>query len=138
MGPFNLLSVWAKPTPSYFADLSRTLDLYASFIRERPTVILGDFNMSDRLLQAGRKFCLLNARLNHDFNVHSAYHEFTKERFGMETMTTLYHQWDTAGCFHIDFVYVPSLWLPKLTAVNVPGYSKFTTSDHRPVVCEFV
>ena len=83
MGLFNLLSVWAKPTPSYFADLSRTFDLYASFIRERPTVILGDFNMSARLLQKGRKFYLLNARLNHDFDVHSAYHEFTNERFGM-------------------------------------------------------
>ena len=138
MGPFNLLSVWAKPTPSYFADLSRTLDLYASFIRERPTVILGDFNMSDRLRQTGRKFSLLNARLNNDFGVHSAYHELTKEQFGMESMTTLYYRRGTAGCFHIDFVYVPSLWLPRLMAVTIPGYIKFATSDHRPVVCEFI
>ncbi len=138
LGPFNLLCVWAKPAPSYFADLSRTFDLYASFVRERPTVILGDFNMSARLLHKGRQFYLLNARLNHDFDVHSAYHDFTHERFGMEAMTTLYHQWGAAGCFHIDFVYVPARWLPKLTAVTVPGYSKFTTSDHRPVVCDFV
>lgn len=67
LGPFNLLCVWAKPAPSYFADLSRTFNLYASFIRERPTVILGDFNMSARLLQKGRQFYLLNARLNHDY-----------------------------------------------------------------------
>ena len=94
--------------------------------------------MTPRLRQKGRKFYLLNARLNHDFNVHSVYHDFTHEQFGMETMTTLYHQWGAAGCFHCDLVYAPALWLPKLTAVKVPGYSKFTTSDHRPVVCDFI
>ncbi len=137
LGPFNLLALWAKPTPSYFADLSRTLDRHAKFIREQPTVILGDFNMSVRIQQKGRQFYLLNARLNHDFDVYSAYHEFNNERFGMESMTTLYHQWGAAGCFHSDFVYVPACWLPRLTAVTIPGYKKFPTSDHRPVLCEF-
>jgi endonuclease/exonuclease/phosphatase family metal-dependent hydrolase len=138
LGPFNLLALWAKPTPSYFADLSRTLDQYATFIRAQPTVILGDFNMSVRIQQKGRQFYLLNARLNHDFDAHSAYHEFNNERFGMESMTTLYHQWGTAGCFHCDFVYVPACWLSRLNGVTIPGYNKFSTSDHRPVVCEFI
>jgi exonuclease III len=137
LGPFNVLVLWAKPTPSYFNDLTRTIDLHSDFICERPTVILGDFNMSVRVHSKGRQFYMLNARLNHDFDVHSAYHEITNERFGMETMTTLYHQWGAAGCFHCDFIYVPSLWISRLASVTIPGYSKFTTSDHRPVVCEF-
>lgn len=136
LGSFNLLSVWAKPTPSYFADLSRTFDQYASFLRERPTVILGDFNMSLRLQPTGKQFYKLNARLNHDFDVHSAYHEHTNEKFGMESRTTLYHQWGTGGCFHIDFIYIPATWIPKLASVIVPGHNQFSTSDHRPVVCE--
>lgn len=137
LGPFNVLAVWAKPTPSYYSDLSRTFDLHASFIRERPTVILGDFNMSVRVHEKGRQFYQLNARLNHDFDVHSAYHEFTNERFGMETMTTLYYQWGNSGCFHCDYVYIPSQWIHKLRSVKIPGYNTFTTSDHRPVVCDF-
>jgi hypothetical protein len=136
IGSFNVLSVWAKPKPTYFVDLSRTFDLYAAFIRERPTVILGDFNMSVRVQSKGKQFYLLNARLNHDFDVHSAYHEFTNERFGMETMTTLYWQWGASGCFHCDFVYIPSQWIPRLKSVKIPGYSKFASSDHRPVLCE--
>jgi len=89
LGAFNILSLWAKPTPSYFADLMRTIDLHKSFIRERPTIVLGDFNMSVRIQSKGKDFYLLNARLNRDFDVYSAYHEYTNERFGMETMTTL-------------------------------------------------
>ncbi|MEO0886872.1 MAG: endonuclease/exonuclease/phosphatase family protein [Cyanobacteria bacterium J06648_10] len=137
LGSFNILSLWAKPTPSYYADISRTLDLYSTFIRKRPTVILGDFNMSARLHDVGRKFYLLNARLNHDFGVFSAYHDYTNERFGMESMTTLYHQWGAAGCFHCDFIYIPASWIPQLRSVVIPGYVKFNTSDHRPVMCEF-
>lgn len=138
LGPFNVLAVWAKPTPTYFADLSRTFDLYASFIKERPTVILGDFNMSVRIHSKGKQFYLLNARLNHDFDSHSAYHEFSGERFGMETMTTLYWQWGASGCFHSDFIYVPGMWIRRLKSVTIPGYTKFATSDHRPVVCEII
>jgi endonuclease/exonuclease/phosphatase family metal-dependent hydrolase len=136
IGEFNVLAVWAKPTPTYFADLSRTFDLYSQFIRERPTVILGDFNMSVRVHSKGKQFYLLNARLNHDFDIHSVYHENTGERFGMETMTTLYWQWGASGCFHCDFIYIPGSWIRRLKSVTIPGYSKFTSSDHRPVLCE--
>lgn len=138
IGPFNVLAVWAQRKPTYFADLSRCLDLYAPFIQEAPTVILGDFNMSVRVHSKGRQFYLLNARLNHDFDLHSAYHEYSGERFGMETMTTLYWRWGAAGCFHCDFIYIPGVWMPRLKSVAIPGYTKFTTSDHRPVMCEIV
>ncbi|TWU48905.1 Endonuclease/Exonuclease/phosphatase family protein [Rubripirellula tenax] len=137
LGAFNVLALWAKPTPSYYADLLRTIELHRTFIRERPTIVMGDFNMSVRVHSKGKQFYLLNGLLNHDFDLHSAYHEHTNERFGMETMTTLYHKWGSAGCFHCDFVYVPSAWIPRLRSVTIPGYSKFTTSDHRPVVCDF-
>jgi len=138
IGPFNVLAVWAKPTPTYFADLSRTFDLYSPFICERATVVLGDFNMSVRVQSKGKQFYLLNARLNHDFDLHSAYHEFTGERFGMETMTTLYWQWGASGCFHCDFVYIPGMRVPRLKNVTIPGYLKCDTSDHRPVICEIM
>jgi endonuclease/exonuclease/phosphatase family metal-dependent hydrolase len=138
LGAFNILALWAKPKPSYYSDLLKTIELYRTFIRERPTVLLGDFNMSVRIPSKGKQFYLLNGQLNHDFGLHSAYHEHTGERFGMETMTTLYHMWGAAGCFHCDFIYVPTSWIPRIRSVTIPGYSKFTTSDHRPVVCEIV
>lgn len=136
LGAFNILALWAKPTPSYYDDLLRSIELHRSFIRERPTVLMGDFNMSVRVHEKGKQFYLLNGVLNHDFDLHSAYHEYTNERFGMETMTTLYYKWGNAGCYHCDFVYIPSCWIPRLRSVTIPGYLKFKTSDHRPVVCE--
>jgi len=138
LGPFNILAMWAKPTPTYFADLSRTIELHRKFINECHTILLGDFNMSVRIHSKGKQFYLLNSLLNHDFDLHSAYHEYTKERFGMETMTTLYHLWGAAGCFHCDFVYIPGDWIPRVRSVKIPGYTKLTTSDHRPVVCDLV
>ena len=137
-GEFNLLHLWAKPTPTYFADLMRTIDLYERSIRQRPTVILGDFNMTARLRSNGRHFYTLNGRLNGDLNVHSVYHEITNEKFGMESMTTLYHQWGSSGCYHCDFIYVPADWLPSIRSVTIPGYTSLSTSDHRPVICELI
>jgi len=137
-GEFNVLNLWAKPKPSYFADLTRTIDLYSSFIRERPTVIVGDFNMSVRIASKGRQFDLLNARLNHDSDLFSAYHEYTHQGFGMETMTTLYYMWGASRCFHCDFIYIPGEWISRIKKVSVPGFKQFATSDHRPVICELV
>ncbi|MEM9119788.1 MAG: endonuclease/exonuclease/phosphatase family protein [Cyanobacteria bacterium P01_F01_bin.56] len=138
VGGFNVLALWAKPSPSYFADLVRTLDLNRQFIREAPTFVLGDFNLSLRNQSTGKQFYVLNAKLNHEFDVHSAYHEFTGERFGMETMTTLYYQWGSSGCFHCDFIYIPSEWISRVRSVTIPGYRSFASSDHRPVFCEVV
>jgi len=138
LGDFNVLVVWAKQTPTYFDDVMATLDARRSFLSERPTVVLGDFNLDVRIRETGRQFYVVNARLNHEFNLFSAYHEFTEERFGMETMPTLYYLWGYKGCFHCDFIYVPAAWLPRIAGASVAPYRDWESSDHRPVSCEII
>jgi endonuclease/exonuclease/phosphatase family metal-dependent hydrolase len=135
LGDFNVLAIWAKPTPTYFEDVMATLDAHRAFIAERPTVILGDFNLDVRIRGSGRQFYVVNARLNHDFNLFSAYHEFNDERFGMETMPTLYFKWGYKGCFHCDYIYVPAPWLSRITNAFVAPYRDWESSDHRSVIC---
>lgn len=138
LGDFNVLVIWAKPTPSYFDDVMATLDAHRTFIAERPTVIMGDFNLDVRIRDKGRQFYLVNAKLNNDFDLFSAYHEFTDERFGMEIMPTLYFNWAYKGCFHCDFIYVPASWIPRIASVSVAPYRDWESSDHRPVICKIV
>ena len=138
LGEFNVLAIWAKPTPTYFDDVMATLDVHRTFIAERPTVIMGDFNLDVRIRDKGRQFYTVNVKLNHEFNLFSAYHEFTDERFGMETMPTLYFNWGYKGCFHCDFIYVPAPWLSRIANASVAPYRDWESSDHRPVICEIV
>jgi endonuclease/exonuclease/phosphatase family metal-dependent hydrolase len=139
LGPFNVLAVWAKPRPDYFADLIRTLDFYQDFLAERDAVVLGDFNMSVRVQGKASQFHELDARLREQFRMRSAYHAFTGEPFGQEVSPTLYWQFRPNQPFHCDFVYIPETWVSRLRSVVVPGHSDYdATSDHRPVVCEIV
>jgi endonuclease/exonuclease/phosphatase family metal-dependent hydrolase len=138
MGPFNVLAVWAKPLAgSYLADLLRTLDLYAAFLSERPTVVVGDFNLDVRIRGNGRReFDAMNRRLVDDVGCVSAYHAHTGEPFGDETAATHHHQHDPARPFHCDYIYVPAAWANRVRSVVVPEFGRDLGSDHRPVVCQ--
>jgi endonuclease/exonuclease/phosphatase family metal-dependent hydrolase len=140
MGPFNVLAVWAKQLAnSYFEDLRQTLDLHAAFITERPTVVMGDFNLDVRIQGKGRRdFDRMNRRMEDNFGCVSAYHAHTGEPFGVETAATHYHAYDAARPFHCDYVYVPTAWASRLRSVVVPGFDRYAKSDHRPVVVEVV
>ncbi len=136
LGAFNVLAVWAKPlNDSYYADLTRTFDLYSDFIRERPTVVLGDFNMMVQIAGKGRReFDAMSRRLSEEFGVVSAYHAHTGEPFGEEVSPTHFHQWRADRPFHCDFIYLPTAWTPRVKAITVPGFGQYGDSDHRPVV----
>ncbi|MEM9941955.1 MAG: endonuclease/exonuclease/phosphatase family protein [Planctomycetota bacterium] len=136
LGPFNLLAVCAKRQPSYCKDLIRTFDQCEDFLKESPCVILGDFNATARLQNTTKQFDELQDHLHRKLKLVSAYHQFKKQTFGMESFTTLYFRWGTAGCFHIDYVYIPQNWISYLNSVTIPGFKTLTTSDHRPVVVE--
>lgn len=94
--------------------------------------------MDVRIRDKGRQFYTVNAKLNNDFNLFSAYHEFHTERFGMETMPTLYFKSGYEGCFHCDFIYVPASWISRIKKVFVAPYRDWELSDHGPVICEIV
>jgi exodeoxyribonuclease-3 len=141
LGAFNVLAVWAKKpkvgSGTYLDDVMLTLDAYRSFLHERPSVILGDFNLCSRIVGQGQaNFRAMNDRMNGEFGCVSAYHSHTREAFGKETADTLYLHKDRSKAFHCDLIYIPQGWQDRITQVTVPGHERFTESDHRPVVCK--
>lgn len=136
LGRLNVLNLWAKPKPDYFDDLMLSLQAYNEFILERPTIILGDFNISPKLKGKKRKFETLNRYFEDHLEMYSAYHMHFDESFGQESKTTLYHKWGKGGEFHIDYIYLPNSLRSRLKRVHVPEFTELNTSDHRPVICE--
>ena len=137
LGDINILNLWGKPTPTYYEDLMRSLTAYDEFIKSRPTIILGDFNISPRLKGKQAQFNKLNSYFESELDMRSAYHHFKRETFGMETRTTLYFKWGHDGCYYCDYIYVPRSLCSRIKSVSVPGFKAFESSDHRPVICEF-
>ncbi len=136
LGLLNILNLWAKPNPDYFDDLMLSLKAYDSFIQERPTIIMGDFNISPKLAGKKRKFANLVQYFEDELGLKSAYHEFFKLGYGEEKHPTLYFRWQESSPFHIDYVFMPPSLISRLVSVDIPSFEHFTSSDHRPVICE--
>lgn len=137
LGKINILNLWAKKEPDYYEDMMTSLAAYDDFIKSAPTIILGDFNISPKVKGKAAKFENLNAHLQTEYGLTSAYHVWTKEIFGEENHPTLYFQWQEKTTFHCDFIYVPIALSKLIKSVSIPDYNSFNTSDHRPVICEF-
>ncbi len=138
LGSFNVLAIWAKPTPTYHEDVDRTVKCHASFILDRPTVILGDFNLCGSMDTARVQLEKMKIKFANEFDLYSAYHTLRQVNFGSELDATLYWRWQQASPFHCDFIFLPGIWLPRLRSVTVPSFGRFASSDHRPVSCEVI
>jgi hypothetical protein len=115
---FNLLGVWAchhRPN-SYrgrLGPLNRALSTYRAFIKERPTVIAGDFN--DNVIW-DRPTKLNNHGINvselTSLGLRSAYHYARDVEQGCELEPTLYWRNRTSDGprYHIDYCFVPESW----------------------------
>ena len=137
LGKLNILNLWAKPNPDYYSDLMNSLKAYDDFIKSDPTIIMGDFNISPRIKRKVTQFKTLNKHLETEYGLTSAYHNWHDLAFGDEPDATLYFRWKETSVFHCDFIYVPKGLAKDLKSVSVPGFEHFSTSDHRPVICEF-
>lgn len=136
-GAFQVVGVWTfdtkKSKGGAYRQAHKGFQEYASWIRERPTVVLGDFNNN----ASYKKFDWLGLKeLIDSLGLVSAYHTFTGKNFGEETSPT-FHKGKTASKAHIDYCFLPKEWKPHITNVEVGDYhdwSKF--SDHVPLIVD--
>ena len=102
-------------------------------------MIVGDFNSHSRFDGKQRpNHTTLHQRLRDDFGMVSAYHQ-AKERDGATgaEAPTYYHYWSQDNPFHLDYCFLPTLWVNRLGSVQVGGYDEWKhLSDHRPLVVE--
>ena len=124
----NLLAIWAmghkEKARSYIGQVYYAVQRYAEFTRERPTVVVGDFNSNaiwDRERAVSNHSGVVKALAA--ANIASAYHEYFDETPGQERQHTYYHHRSAHSGWHLDYCFFPTAWLPRLHAVKRPSAS---------------
>jgi len=96
---------------------------------------MGDFN-HNASFRNGKPWADLAKRLE-PLGLVSAYHEFFKESLGAETRPTHFFKGNQASPFHLDYVFVPAAWIPRVESVEVGTYESWSKhSDHVPVTVD--
>jgi exodeoxyribonuclease III len=134
---FNLAAVWTwatKVSADSYRQAHQGLETHGDWLRQRPTVVLGDFNMNEA--GSGGKWRQLRKLLD-SFGLVSAYHTASGESFGAETQHTHFHKGDSQKPFHIDYCFIPSEWSQGIRGVNVPPHAEWRdVSDHVPLIVD--
>jgi hypothetical protein len=130
--PFVLIGVWACK-PRYVEHLHDALDAYEPLLKTREVVMAGDFNCNTIWDRLHRDKChsRLVARLE-EFGLVSAYHFTRREAQGAETEKTFFTTARGKGHYHIDYVFLPRSWLPRLDSCRLEIRDP-TLSDHIPI-----
>ena len=141
---FLLLPVWACPVGkvrehNYVGQIFDAIVRHPEwFTREFPTVICGDFN-SNTIFDPGRKKKSHSSvvRLLAERGLTSVYHEFFSENHGAETRPTYYFWHREERSFHIDYIFLPQMWMNRVVTCEVGAYQQWRpASDHMPVVVD--
>jgi exonuclease III len=141
---FLLIAVWAGQVGNvkernYIGQVFEAVTRHPRwFSRNQPAVICGDFN-SNAIWDRSRKTRNHSTvvKLLRERKLVSAYHTFFSEEQGEETRPTHYFWYREDRCFHIDYIFVPEVWSPKIRSVTVGSYKTWRpTSDHVPVLVD--
>ena len=136
---FLLLAVWAKTDLHfrYVKGVIRAIDCLRDQIVAQPTVVAGDFNSNtiwDYKRRNGQNHSGLVGNLE-ALGLTSAYHRFHGEDQGAETRPTLHLLKQRTRPYHIDYCFIPKVWVPHLQSVEVGTYDSWAKfSDHSPLL----
>lgn len=135
---FNVVGVWTWDTRSAktkYRQAHEGLQLHEQWIRERPTIVLGDFNANASF--KGKNWAQL-LELLEGLGLASAYHShYSNEPFGGEKMATHFHKGKATAGFHLDYCFVPREWTQHIESVTVGGHAEWHEfSDHIPLVVD--
>ena len=139
---FNLIAVWAMDHPidchSYSGQIYLAIGTYREFILSADTVFIGDYNSSKRTTPKSRLGNHAAVTLDlKDLWLISAYHHYYLERQGLEKHGTFFRGRKIDQPAHIDYAYIPTRWLRRLTKVQVGEPEVWLKqSDHCPVIVE--
>ena len=139
----HLLAVWAmghkQKARSYVGQLYQAVHTYADFIRQRDTIIIGDWN-SNAIWDHERPVSNHSAviKLLAEAGLVSVYHEYFGEAHGREAQPTFFLHRSANKGYHLDYCAVPRSWLPRLQSVTVGAFDAWRGhSDHTPLLVEF-
>lgn len=130
----GILGIWTCPPrgSSYGAQARATIDTYADWLRDTPSIVAGDVNVAPRGIEDTRTGVLRALFADLDaLGYRSVYHHYFGEEYGAETRATYFHRRRPAEPFHIDFVFLHQDLLPQVRAVEVGTYERWGRSPQR-------
>lgn len=135
---FNVVAAWtweAKPRSSSYRQVHEGLVTHETWVRSRPTVILGDLNSNGAF--KGRTWTDL-IQLTDRYGLVSAYHAHFGEVFGKETRPTHFFRGKENAPFHLDYCFLPATWAGAIADVQVGTFNDWHhLSDHAPLIVDF-
>lgn len=145
---FNLLAVWSfnnrqrKDKRRIEGPVLLALQELNAWMRETPTVVIGDFNHNVIWdTKTGKNNFQTAIERLEARGLRSAYHELRGEAFGKESVPT--HYWrdikEDGPTYHIDYAFVPTDWLEKCQHFEVGSFTEWCgseKSDHVPLILE--
>jgi exonuclease III len=141
--PFTLLAIWACAVGAsrenrYIGQVYQALIAHPEWFNGNPVVLAGDFNSNkiwDTKREVGNHSAVV--KLLEERGLVSTYHEHFGEPQGGESRRTLYMFRHEDKPYHIDYIFIPREWLPRLQTVEVGGYDQWSKlSDHCPVIID--
>lgn len=140
---FNLFAVWANnpndPDGPYITQVWKAFLHYESIIRDKRTILIGDFNSNtiwDKPKREGNHSTLVK-RLGTK-GIHSVYHKHFNQVQGKEQHPTLYMYRHKDKPYHIDYCFASNDMLKHLMLVEVGDFDVWSKySDHVPVMATF-
>ncbi len=136
----NLIAVWTKQTPSrnfrYIGQFWKYLQLHKNEIKRDPIIICGDFNSNVCWDSSHRGWSHSDVvRELAEIDIHSLYHELTKENQGKESSPTLYMHRKLAKPYHIDYAFVSKGLLGPESSIEIGKQEIWLDhSDHMPLI----
>jgi exonuclease III len=137
---FRLIAVWTmlvqgSHARSYIGQLHEAVVNNPQWFAGKPSIVCGDFNSNvlwDEKRETGNHSAVVGILSRHQLT--SAYHHFFSESQGQETRPTYYFWHHKDRGYHIDYVFLPSEWAPRIKTVEVGDHASWSKlSDHVPL-----
>jgi exodeoxyribonuclease-3 len=140
---FNLFAIWANNPGDrdgqYITQVWKALHYYQDAIREKETILIGDFNSNtiwDKPRREGNHSTVvehLKAK-----GIFSVYHHYFNLNQGQEVHPTLYMYRHKDKPYHIDYCFASEDLVKHLTGVEIGDFDSWNKfSDHVPVIISF-
>jgi exonuclease III len=135
---FTLIAVWAcevkSKRESYVGQINRALKEHPGWFERGPVVVAGDFNSNacwDNERPDWNHSTMVNELRRHGLS--SIYHTIRNEEHGKEGTPTFHLQKNREKDFHLDYIFVPDSWQPRMKMTLGDCSEWLKHSDHCPL-----
>lgn len=134
---FEVLALWTQK-PGYIEEAHKSLQFFRKDFAQKEVILAGDLNSNkiwDKMHRPNHSD--LVSDLERDFDLVSVYHHYFNEPHGKESQATFYFHFKKHKPYHIDYIFIPRKWLPKIKNFEIGNFETWNKfSDHCPLILD--